>query len=213
MSGRSWPGIPDMKSHVLLGIWASLGAGLLPAIAIGNLHCDALPQNHNSPQSTRPAPPAELILEVIGTRFGIGPSEKYLYLAIYSDLSAEFQVLGPVNPDKASSTKLKGTLTRADFARVESLLNQPSVFNLKSKYPSRLDVIDAGTSWEITIQHTQRQQKVEIVAFDPEEARKSHRHYPDALMKLGCTIKLLRNDVTRAQAKLQDECKKALKID
>jgi hypothetical protein len=202
-----------MKSHVLLGIWASLGAGLLTAIAIGNLHCEVRPQDHNSPQSTRPTPPAELILEVIATKFDIGRSEKSLSLAVYSDRSVEFQAIGPAWSDKPSSTRLKKTLTQADFARLESLLNQPSVLNLKPKYPSRLDVIDAGTSWDITLQHAQSLQKVEIVAFDPEEARRSHRHYPDALVKLGCTIKLLRNDITGAQAKLQGECKKALKID
>jgi hypothetical protein len=213
MSGSNEAGAADMKGILPVGIRACLLSGSLAAILIGGFLCTARPQNHDSPPSTQQASPAELILEVIATKFDIGPSEKYLYLAIYSDRSVEFQAMGPAWSDKPSPTKLKKTFSKADFARLETLLNQPSVLNLKPKYPSRLDVIDAGTSWDITLQHTQSLQKVEIVAFDPEEARRSHRHYPDALVKLGCTIKLLRNDITGAQAKLQGECKKALKVD
>jgi hypothetical protein len=201
-----------MRSVVPLGIRACVRAGLLAVIAIGGLRGEAWLQDHGSPLSTQQAPPTKLVLEVIATKFDIGPSEKYLYLAIYSDRSVEFQAMGPAWSDKPSPTKLKKILTQGDFARLESLLNQPSLLNLKPKYPSRWDVIDAGTSWDITLPHTQSQQKVEVVAFDPEEARRSHRYYPDALVKLGCTIELLRNDVTGDQAKLLSECKKTLKI-
>lgn len=195
-----------MRNVRRLSRQATLPIGLLGLLAVGG-------SSHRVPaQSTAPiqrpesAPVAKVILEVIATDFDIGKSEQYLYLRVSSDLSAEAQTQSSTTSGKRDAPVVRKTLRRGEFEKIQALLDRPDIPDLKTKYPSRLDFIDAGTSWDIKLLHKEHQQEIRLVAFDPHTARTLKRPYPDAVLKLGCVIEKLRISVSGEKFITAEEC-------
>ena len=106
--------------------------------------------------------------------------------------------------------RVKGSVSEKEFERIRSLLLDAELLNLRSVYKSRLDVIDAGTSWDVRIPHGDHQQSIQVIGFAPDDAKRLKRPYPDALVRLGCLIDKTRSDVTADRALLETECERVL---
>jgi hypothetical protein len=72
--------------------------------------------------------------------------------------------------------------------------------------------------WDIKVPNGWHKQKIKVLNFSPASARKKNQPYPPALLKLGCLIWKLRNDVFGDEAYGAepfyriDDCKRALGI-
>lgn len=195
-----------MRNVRLLVRQAILPIGLLGLSAVGGFSHRVRAQSPAPSQQSVSAPVAKVILEVIATHFDIGRSEQYLYLRVFSDLSAEAQTCSSTNTNKRDGTVVRKNLGQGEFDKIRTLLDRPDVRDLKTKYPSRLDVIDAGTSWDIKLLHQEHQQEIQVVAFAPHMARAQRRSYPQALVKLGCVIEKLRINVSAEKLVQTEEC-------
>jgi hypothetical protein len=56
-------------------------------------------------------------------------------------------------------------------------------------------VVDSWMEWDIKLQHPGSVQRIRVASFSPDSARERNQLYPDALIKLGCSILKIRNDV------------------
>ena len=79
-------------------------------------------------------------------------------------------------------------------------------------------VIDSWMEWDIKVPHGWHKERIKVLSFSPASARKKNQPYPPALLKLGCLIWKLRNDVFGDEAYgeepfyHQDDCKSVLEI-
>lgn len=187
-------------------------AVLLVSIAPWALRLEANAQSTKSSALPRSASNAKVILDVTATDFQIGPQTDYLYLRVFSDRSAEAQTLTRRTViDKAVVADLKTRLTQNAFTEILHLTEDPEILKLDALYRQRIGIVlDVFTSWKIKIRRTDSEQKVEVIAFAPEEARLRHRPYPEPLVKLGCTIEKIRSETIGESAELDNECRRVL---
>jgi hypothetical protein len=72
--------------------------------------------------------------------------------------------------------------------------------------------------WDIKVPHGWHKEKIKVLNFSPASAREKNEPYPPGLLKLGCLIWKLRNDVLGDEANAgedfysQDDCKRVLEI-
>jgi hypothetical protein len=162
-------------------------------------------------------PAATVILEVVATHFRIGPEEEYVYLRVFSNHVVQAQTLNRKSVvDDAVIANFSMTLAPKEFSKVQQLLAEPRIMHLKTRYRQRVGgILDDFTSWKITIRHPDADQELEVVAFEPEEAKLKRRPYPEALVELGCTIERVRGgaigeEARLDKARLDNECKRVL---
>jgi hypothetical protein len=160
----------------------------------------------DSPKST---PSSRIVLEVVNRHFTVGEKIPSLYLRVLSDGTAECHAIKYW--DETDVKKMK-TLPAEDFAKLMALIDEPGLLKVRSRYKLMDWVFDSWMEWEIKIQHPGNVQKIEVASFSPASAQAWNTPYPDALVKLGCLIEKVRNDVYADSPRDfdSDECKKAL---
>jgi hypothetical protein len=172
--------------------------------------------NAQSAKSSAPRQPAaKVILNVTATDFGIGPRQDYIYLRVSTDHSAEAETVKRKTViDKADLATVKIQLTQDQFKEVQRLTEDPEILKLDALYRQRVldGVLDAFTSWEIKIRRDDHEQKLEVIAFAPEQARLNHHPYPGPVVKLGCTIERVRGEIIGDSTNFDDGCMKVLGI-
>jgi hypothetical protein len=171
-------------------------------------------QRSNEPRfGATPPSKAKPLVDVIATEYHIGPEQDYLYLRVDPDHIVEAQIVNRKHLfDRAVIANVKKRLTPEQYGAVQSAINDPGVFKLDPLYRQRLGgVLDDFTSWKIQLRTAGKPKEIQLVAFTPDEARKRNRPYPEALLKLGCTIEQIRSEVTGENAELDDECLRVLK--
>lgn len=145
-----------------------------------------------------------VILEVTSTYFSFWHSRNpYVYLRVFSDGATEWQSSGGDNPSQK-------TLSQDEFAQLKSVLRDPKLAKLSPRYESRYPVLDSSTEWRIEIQRPGQPQVIEVVEFAPLLGRRVKHPYPDALVKLGCSIEKSRADVSGESISLDRECQRVL---
>jgi hypothetical protein len=164
---------------------------------------------HRLAQSSKVS--ADTILEVIAIHTTMKSEDTYVYLRVFSDRVAECQFSKQSNTENKELPAVKKTLTQNEFIRIESVISDPKLANLEPKYETQYAVVDFSTDWTIKIQHTAGEpQIIRVLEFSPGLAKTMKHPYPDALVKLGCTIKKLRADVSGESISLDDECQRVL---
>jgi hypothetical protein len=189
-----------LRAHTLLG-------GLFTLLALGGLLHEVhgqttIESSHGSA--------AQVILEVKNKHFTVGRKIPSVYLRVFSDRSVECHSL-KYTGDEVDIVKKK-TLTPDEFERVRALVDQPELLNVRKRYGLMRTVVDSWMEWDIKLQHAGRVQNITVAAFSPRSARGRNRPYPDALVKLGCSISTLRDEVCSYEPgyQLRDECEEAL---
>ena len=156
-------------------------------------------------------PSPRVILEVINRHFTMGRKIPSVYLRVFSDGTAECHTLRYTG-DEAETVK-KEKLTQEELGRLKTLIDPPELLNVKKRYELMRAVVDSWMEWNIKVPHKGGAQKIQVLNFSPESAREKNQPYPDALVKLGCSIWKLRHDVYGDEPyDLNDDCKKALEI-
>jgi hypothetical protein len=153
----------------------------------------------------------DIVLEVIATHTTLESEDKYVYLRVFFDGTAEWQSSMLSNSQKTKRLAVKKTLTQDEFMRIKSAVTEPKLAAVGPRYETRYAIVDSYTEWMIKIQRPGQPQIIQVLEFSPGLARTMKHPYPDALVKLGCNIKKLRVDVSGESNKLLDsECKRAL---
>jgi len=154
---------------------------------------------------------AEIILEVIATHTTMEREDKYVYLRVFSDRTAECQASKHSDVENKELPAVKNTLTQDDFIRLKSMVSDPKLSTLGPKYETRYAIVDSSTEWTIKIQRAAGEpQIIRVLEFSPGLAKTMKHPYPGALVTLGCTIEKLRTDVSGESISLDHECKKVL---
>ena len=182
---------------------------LMQSLLIVMVGLGLLAPANNLAQSARPSPNANMVLEVIATHTTMASEDRYVYLRVFSDSTAECQPSEHSN----SGEKLlvvKRTLTQDEFIRIKSVVSEPKLAAVKPKYETRYAIVDTWTEWTIKIQRTGQPQIIQVLEFSPGLARTMKHPYSDALVKLGCNIEKLRADVSGESDGLDSECKRVL---
>jgi hypothetical protein len=184
-----------------------LQAGLLGLVAVGGL----FPQGRNSLQSATVNAPTEVILEVDATQRSMDADYAYLYLRVFSDSTAEYQPRHPTASGSSGPLIITKTLAQDGFKSLESVLQERSLARLGGPYESQFAILDSWTEWKIRLQNRGRPRTITVLEFSPGLAKAVKRPYPDALVKLGCTLGRLRSDVSGEPPVLDSGCKKVFK--
>jgi hypothetical protein len=152
-----------------------------------------------------------VILEVINRHFTMGHKIPSVYLRLFSDGTAECHTVRYTG-DEAEIVK-KEKLSQAELGRLESLIDTPELLNVKKRYELMHAVVDSWMEWNINVPHKGGAQKIQVLNFSPGSAREKNQPYPDALVKLGCSIWKLRHEVYGDEPDyLNNDCKEALEI-
>jgi hypothetical protein len=143
------------------------------------------------------SPSAKLILEVMNRHFTVGRKIRSVYLRVYSDGTAECHTVkytGDATDDGPDIVKQK-TLAPGDLQNLEAVLQNPELLHVKRKYGLMDWVVDSWMEWDIKVPHGWHVERVKVLNFSPASAREKKQPYPSALLKLGCLIWKVRNDV------------------
>ncbi len=153
-----------------------------------------------------------VILEVINRHFTVGLKIPSLYLRVLSDGTAECHKL-KYSGNEAEIVK-KSKLAPDELGRLEALLGSADMLNVKKRYELMHFAVDSWMEWDIQVPHRGATQEIQVLNFSPESARERNQAYPDALVKLGCSIRKVRHEVYGDEpyepSYLSDDCKKAL---
>jgi len=183
-----------------------LGAGLLALITVESL----FPHISNPRPSPNSSPSADVLLEVTATHSTMQSEDTYIYLRVFSDGTAECQSSRHANPD--GEDRYKKTLTQDEFGKLKTILDEPGLRHVRTRYETRYAIVDTSTEWVIKIRRTGRPQIIEVLEFSPALAKIMKHPYPSALVKLGCTVQKVRSDVSGESAYVDSECKRILEI-
>ena len=146
----------------------------------------------------------KIILEVMNRHFTMGKKIPSLYVRVFSDGTAECHT-EKYNKEK-DVAKMK-VLSVDEFERLKAAMNEPDLLNVKEKYGLMHFVVDSWMEWDIAVQHASGVQRIKVASFSPASAREKLQPYPDALVKLGCSILEIRDDVYGdARPYLQYDC-------
>jgi hypothetical protein len=164
----------------------------------------------NFAQLLGPSPGADILFEVIATHSTMASEDRYVYLRVFADRTAECEFSNRSNSDGKHPLAVKKTLSQDEFIRLESVVSEPKLASVGPKYETRYAIVDSWTEWRIKIQRPGQPQIIQVLEFSPGLARTMKHPYPDALVKLGCSIEKLRADVLGESNTLDSECKKTL---
>jgi hypothetical protein len=161
-------------------------------------------------QSPSPRPNADIVLEVIATHTTMASEDTYVYLRVFSDGTAECQSRNHSNSAAKERPTMK-TLTQNEFFQITSVVSNPKLTKVGPRYETRYAIVDTSTEWTIKIQRPGQPQVIQVLEFAPALARIRKHPYPNALVKLGCNIEKLRDQVSGESSSLDSECKRVLR--
>jgi hypothetical protein len=134
----------------------------------------------------------QLVLEVLQTDSGVGGTNQFVYLRVFSDRSVEF------NPKRNQELK-KDRVSRAQISSEDmdstlKLLASEDVDNLPSIFRSTFTPIDFYWTLDFSIARGTHSHKIKVVNFSPGMAKQNNKPYPEALVRLVCTVWAVRKN-------------------
>jgi hypothetical protein len=102
-------------------------------------------------------------------------------------------------------------LSEDEFIQIRTAVNAPKLAKLRPKYETWYAIVDASLKWTIKIPRPGQSQIIEVLEFSPALTKTMKHPYPDALVKLGCNIEKLRDDVSGEPHLLDSECQRVLR--
>jgi hypothetical protein len=135
----------------------------------------------------------EIILEVMNNHFTRGTTIPSLYLRVFSDGTTECHTEKFTGEEK-DVTKRK-VLGPKEFENLKAVINDPNLPDIKKRYELNYPVVDSWMEWTITVQHPNGAQRIQVPNFSPVSELYKNQAYPDVLVKLGCSILRIREEV------------------
>ena len=150
---------------------------------------------------------ADSLVEVVAIHTTPEGEHRYLYLRVFSNGTAEWQSRNPKNKEQAAT---RAGLTKEQFKRIKSVVDDPKLANVEPSYETKYAVVDSWTEWKIKVQRPGQSQVIQVLEFSPGLAKVMKHPYPGALVKLGCALMSTRAEVSGEALSLHGECKKVL---
>lgn len=135
---------------------------------------------------------ARLVIEVINRHFTVGRKIRSVYLRVYSDGMAECHMEKYWDEPDVVKRKMLGP---ADLQQLQAVLDGPELLRVKKNYGLMAPVIDSWMEWDIRVPHGWHTEEIRVLNFSPASARNGNQAYPPAVLKLGCSIWKIRNEV------------------
>ena len=163
-----------------------------------------VPQNGNaSPESA--ARPRTLIMEIRETDSGVGGTNQFVFLRIFSDRTVE------LHPKRSQDIKKNrvtdGEISQRQWGTILTLLAREDVKNLPSTFRSTYTPIDFSWTLDMKIPRGTGGQQIKLVNFYPEMAKQNNKPYPEALLKLACTVLVLRQGLNAETPYSEERCR------
>jgi hypothetical protein len=175
---------PNKYSQVGLVFLLAAGSVFLT----GGSEVQTGPSDGNKAGRTR-----EIVLEVMNEHFTRGTTILSLYLRVFSDGTAECHT-EKFSGEEKDVTKRK-VLGTKEFEKLKAVINEPNFPDIKNRYELNYPVADSWMEWTITVQHPNGAQSIQVANFSPASELYKNQAYPDALVKLGCSILKIREEV------------------
>lgn len=151
-------------------------------------------------------PSAGILVEVVAVHTTPESEHRYVYLRVFSNGTAEWQSRSSENKDQCST---RTALTKEQFQRIKSVVGDPKLAHLGPRYETRYAIVDSWTEWKIQVHQARQSLVIQVLEFSPGLAKAMKHPYPDALVKLGCTVESTRAEVS-GETLSHGECKKVL---
>jgi hypothetical protein len=148
--------------------------------------------------------PKQLLLEVLQTDSGVGGTNQFVYLRIFSDRSVEFHPKR--NQELKRESVSQAHISEGDFDATVKVLARDDVAELSQNFTSTYTPIDFYWTFDFTIPRGTRNQKMRVVNFYPSMAKQNNKPYPEALMRLVCTAWAIRRDFPTEMPDLSGDC-------
>jgi hypothetical protein len=135
--------------------------------------------------------PLPVIVEVTNYQFTMGKKIASVFLKVLSDGTVECHSLRTTGPE--ANVVKKKALTPHELHEVKEVIDQSKLLDAKTKYELTHFVFDSWVEWDIRIPRIAGAQEIAIAAFASTPLRDGP--YPMAVVRLGCTISKLRDEV------------------
>jgi hypothetical protein len=169
-------------------------APLVLLLAVGSIFLTGRSEGQTgSSEGNKAERTREIILEVMNNHFTRGTTIPSLYLRVFSDGTAECHTEKYSGEEKdVAKRKVLGT---KEFEKLKAVINEPNFPDIKKRYELNYPVADSWMEWTITVQHPNGTQRIQVLNFSPVSELYKNQAYPDALVKLGCSILKIREEV------------------
>lgn len=148
--------------------------------------------------------PKQLLLEVLQTDSGVGGTNQFVYLRVFSDRSVEFHPKR--NQELNREGVSRGRISDEYMDATLKVLAREDVGELPSSFTSTYTPVDFNWTLDFTIPRGTRSQKIKVVNFYPRMATQTNKSYPEALVRLVCTAWAVRRDCRAEMPDLSGDC-------
>jgi hypothetical protein len=148
--------------------------------------------------------PKQLLLEVLQTDSGVGGTNQFVYLRIFSDRSVEFHPKR--NQELKRESVSRAHISEGDFDATVKVLARDDVAELSQNFGSTYTPIEFYWTLDFTTPRGTRNQKTRVVNFYPSMAKQNNKPYPEALMRLVCTAWVIRQEFSTEMPDLNGDC-------
>jgi hypothetical protein len=181
----------------------SLGAGKIVLLLLMPLVlCVFSPESLGQARTERAS--AAVIVDVMNYHFTMGHKIPSVFLKVLSDGTVECGSLRATGPE--ANVVKKKLLTPEELREVTEAIDRSKLLHTEARYELTHPVIDSWMEWDITIPRAEGVQDITIAAFASTPLRDGP--YPIAVVRLGCTISRLRDEVYGDEpAYRRNECK------
>jgi hypothetical protein len=147
----------------------------------------------------------QLVLEVLQTDSGVGGTNQFVYLRVFSDRSVEFHPKR--NQELKRERVSRAQISEEDMNATVNVLTRKDVAELPSLFKSTYIPIDFYWTLDFTIPKGAKSQKISVVNFYPQMAKQNNKPYPEALVRLVCTVWAVRKDFKTEMPDLSEDCR------
>ena len=146
-----------------------------------------------------------LLLEVLQTDAGVGGTNQFVYIRIFTDGSVEY------HPRRSQELR-REHVTRAhipeeELAATAKALAREDVVVLPSMFKSTFTPIDFNWVLDFAIPRGGQRQKITVVNFSPSMAVRNNKAYPEALVRLVCAAWVVRKQLSTETPDLSQDCR------
>jgi hypothetical protein len=111
----------------------------------------------------------------------------------FSDPTAECHTEKFTGEEKdVTKRKVLGT---KEFEKLKAISNAPNFLDIKKRYELSHPVVDSWMEWTIAVRPPNGEQSIQVANVSPASELYKNQAYPDALVKLGCSILKRREEV------------------
>ncbi|MGB8494726.1 MAG: hypothetical protein WCE53_10035 [Candidatus Acidiferrum sp.] len=166
---------------------------------------DSLSQKKVNSSASRNTSSKQLLVEIVETDWGVGGTNQLLFLRVFSDQTVEFHPRRSQALKKARESH--GEISKTQLDMILNILGREDVMKLPRVFNSTFTPKDFYWTLDMKIPRRTQIQEIKLVNFSPEMARENNKPYPEALVRLACTVLALRRDLKAETPYPDEDCK------